>query len=118
MHDAHSNDKTININISFTELFSLIVKSKPTNNGLGLDYPSDEVSRMLLHTDNAITSILHGLQSIGNLVASSSLTDKDDIAHIGYFFTLIANLMEALHVLHADCEFELMCDNKQAKAGA
>lgn len=107
MLDSHSNDKAINISQVFTDLFHLIKKCKSTDDNIGLDYTNDEINLMIRHADNAITSILHGLQAMGNLIASASLSDKDDIAHIGYFLTLISNLMEALTILRADCDLQL-----------
>lgn len=117
MHDAHSNDNTININHTFTDLFSLLKKYRATNQNLSLDYNLMEMSKLVSHTDNAITNILHGLQSIGKLVATSSLSDNEDIMQIGYFLMLIGNLMEALYSLRLDCECELVDETKQPTQG-
>lgn len=113
MLDFHSNDNTINIDNSFTELFSLIKKYRPTNR-IGIDYTLAEMNKMLLHADNAITNILHGLQSVGNLIALASFSNKQDIMQIGYFLSLIGNLMEALNTLRSDCEYELFGEYKKA----
>jgi hypothetical protein len=112
MRDAPSNDNTIHLNNAFTELFNLLKKVKSRDESLALDYTHDEISKILSHTDNAVTSLLHGLQSIGNLIALSSLSNKDDITQIGYFLTLIGNLMEALNILRSDCELQLFTEPK------
>lgn len=108
MLNAHSNDATININNSFTELFGLIKKCKEAHNAIRLDYELTSISQILFHSDNAIIGILHGLQCIGKLVGACQEEDKDAVAHIGYFISLIANLIEALHILRLDCENELI----------
>lgn len=117
MSNAHLNDEKIHLNNTFTELFTLIKKYKVKNQTIGLDYNIKEITKMALYADNAITTMLHGLQSIGSLVSMSNLSNKDDIIHIGCLLTLIGNLMEALHLLSQDCEHELRGDvkNKMSK---
>lgn len=99
-----SNDDAIHVNHTFTELFHLLKQS----NLLDTD-----INMILQHSDNAITGILHGLQAIGSLLATSTLVEKDDVVHLGYFLTLIANLMEALNILRSDCEFHLNVNEEQ-----
>ncbi len=107
----HSNDETIHISNVFTELFHVLKKINTED--FSLDYSSDEMNLMLMYTDNAVTSVLHGLQAIGDLVASSTLAEKGDIEHIGYFLTAMGNLMEALNILRKECEDQLIVKSEQ-----
>lgn len=108
MSKSHSNDNTIKTNDSFVELFNLLKKVKEKNSSVSLDYDLPTIGKMLFHVDNAITGILHGLQSIGSFISISSEIGKDDILQIMYFIGIVSNLVEALHVLRLDCESELM----------
>lgn len=101
----HSNDNVIHINNIFTDLFQALKKFNV--DGTHLDYCNNTLHNIMLHTDNATTSLLHGLQAIGKLAAHSSLNNQEDMHHLGYFLTLIANLMEALFVLRSDCEISI-----------
>ena len=112
MPDAHCNDNTIHINNTFTELFHMLKKVKPLNGSLTIDYRPDEINKMLMHTDNALTNILHGLQTIAGLVTLSSFSDKNDIANIGYFLASIGNLLEALNMLRMDCGEQLFIESQ------
>lgn len=107
MSDGHSNDGKIHISNTFTELFHLLKKLNLFNGCFNSDEASSELNSILVHSDNALTGILHGLQAIGNLVATSTLIEKEDVVHLGYFLTLISNLMEALNILRSDCEYQL-----------
>jgi hypothetical protein len=107
----HSNDEAIHVSNSFTELFHVL--KKINKNDFTLNYSSIEMNALLMHADNAITSVLHGLQAIGNLLASSTLAEKGDIEHIGYFLTAMGNLMEALNILRKECEEQLITMNNE-----
>jgi hypothetical protein len=105
----HSNDKMIHANHIFTDLFHLLKKFN--HEDIHLNYSNSDLNKMILHADNAITGLLHGLQAMGNLVALSTLIDKEEMCHLGNFLTLLANLMEALTILRADCELPI-CDDE------
>lgn len=94
-------------NHTFTELFYLLKLSNHLNATNHSEKQDEETSMILRHSDNAITGILHGLQAIGSLIATSTLIEKNDVVQLGHFLTLIANLMDALNILRSDCEFHL-----------
>lgn len=115
MPDKHSNDETIHVNISFTELFHLLKRFMVFEESISTSDISKKITLLLLHTENTITGILHGLQAVGVLAANSELSDKNDIAHLGHFLTLIANLLEALNELRSDCDFLLSTKSEHRK---
>ncbi|HZW61293.1 MAG TPA: hypothetical protein VFF04_03640 [Candidatus Babeliales bacterium] len=113
--EAHSNDETIHVHNSFTELFHIL--KQPKLSDVENDFSAGEISLMMVHADNALMGLLHGLQAIGSAVASASFEHKDDIIYIGHFLTLIANLMEALNLLRGDCEYRLFECERQLLEG-
>ncbi|MBV9575606.1 MAG: hypothetical protein JO149_03180 [Gammaproteobacteria bacterium] len=105
MSDGHLNDEKIHINNTFTALFHLLKKTNVFTECINSKDVFNQLYSILIQSDHAITGILHGLQALGNCIAKSTLVEKDDILHIGFFLNLISNLIEALHILRADCEF-------------
>lgn len=100
-----------NIENSFTELFSLLKRNEilsfcKTNEV----YTTDELIVMHQHADNAMTTLLQGLQDVGQILSIAARCDKEvmhDLYNIGYFITAISNLTEALDKLRADAAYAL-----------
>lgn len=115
MLDKHSNDKTIHIDISFTELFHLLKEFIVFEKNTSISDVSKRITLLMLHAENTTIGILHGLQAVGALAANSELSNKSDIAHLGHFLTLIANLLEALSILRSDCEVLLSTNSEYSE---
>lgn len=111
-------NKIVNVDNIFTDLFGSLIKYKTDENrNLHLDYSSREISRMLLGVDNAITMILQGLQGLGKMLSMCSLSEAQDMMHVGHFLAILGNLLEALNSLRADFEFELMSGKTLQQVG-
>ena len=103
--------KINNIESPFTELFSLLKRYNTLSEGIPtLAYETKELKTMHQHIDNAMDTLLQGLQDVGNIV---SLVAKDnqeaiqDLHNIGFFIAAISNLTEALNTLRSDTGYVL-----------
>ncbi|OGT43160.1 MAG: hypothetical protein A3F13_08815 [Gammaproteobacteria bacterium RIFCSPHIGHO2_12_FULL_40_19] len=85
-----------NADSSFTELFALLVRYS--------ELPNSELNIIRSHIDNAILTILHGLQDMGQLIAVADKAKIRTVATdgIGDFISLSCNLIEALNGLGDD----------------
>lgn len=95
----------------FTELFSLLKKyENPLNGTPTLAYNPEELKVINCHVDNAIDTLLQGLQDLGQLV-SIVMQDRteviNEINNIGCFISAISNLTEALNYLRTDTNYVL-----------
>ena len=108
-----SNDQILNLKSPFTELFDALknLKKKDWENEFTLELITSD--KLLVLSDSCIVSILHGLQGIGSIMALSNLSNQEDTMQLGYFISLMANLVEALHLLRLDIENRFM-GNKTA----
>lgn len=91
----------------FAGMFSLLVKNRSVDNKIFLDYKTSELDQLAAQSGNAIVGILHGLECIGNLLATLSHKNKHDMNQIGHFLVLMTNLMDALLMLRSDCEYSI-----------
>lgn len=90
----------------FTELFSFL--KRYADNGLFIThYKPEELKLMRQHIDNAVEGLLHGLQGIGCILSSLANDHLKMIKNIGFFISIISNLMEALNALKLDTEYVL-----------
>lgn len=106
MLETHIIDENKPTNNSFTEIFHFLKQYKISGDPETRCSPG-ELSKIMALCDNAITGVLHGLQSFANYVANSALDIKQGIVHLSNFYSVMTNLIEALHDLRNDCEFLL-----------
>ncbi len=104
MNNSNKHEvKLRNIENPFTELFSLLRRYENLSDGtLTLVYNSEELRVMKQHINNAIDTLLHGLQDLGHLIGVVGQDKKkiiEDINNIGFFISAISNLTEALTIL-------------------
>ncbi len=96
---------------SFTELFSLLKRyEKLEGESTTLLYESSELKYINQHIDNAINTLLQGLQDLGQLIGVSSQSEEirlNEFKYIGFFISAITNLTEALNDLRTDTEYSL-----------
>ena len=94
-----------NMNSPFTEIFSFLTKYEiRPDNTLKLAYPPQELNVICQHINNAIETILQGLQDVGHMLA---LLDRNEMKNvpiegIGFFISTTCNLIEAMNRLRVD----------------
>jgi hypothetical protein len=96
-----------NIEYPFTELLSLLKLYKSTQNGSSkMVYSPKALQAMDKHADNAIQSLLFGMQSLGHTLGVVNNETGNEIAthtsNLGFLIQSISNLIEALHQLRTD----------------
>ncbi len=92
---------------SFTGLFSLLKRYRATSNGLPvLASEMQDIQLMNQYSDDAISVLLQGLQSVGHLLASQNKLSEGN-TNLGYFISSISNLIEALDGLRSDTNYML-----------
>lgn len=103
--------KIKNTESSFTELFSILKCYKKTQfSNVELSYESNELVVLHQHVNNAIDTLLLGLQDVGQLIGlagQSKESTSNELSNIGFFISAISNLTEALNTLRADASFVL-----------
>lgn len=62
---------------------------------------------MQQHADNAMGVLFQGTQSLGLLMATSVDHDAGSITNIGYFISVVSNLVDALYGLRVDMDYAL-----------
>jgi len=101
----------INIESSFTELFSLLKCSETLSMcNTSEKYTTDEILIVNQHAENAMTTLLQGLQDLGviiSIVATGNKEIMQNLHNIGYFISAISNLIEALDKLRSDASYIL-----------
>lgn len=96
------NNKIKNINSPFTEVFSILTKCESApDNSLSLAYSQEEICAIKHHVNNALDVMLHGMQEVGQLLATAGENQIRDISleNIGYFISSTCNLVEAMRAL-------------------
>lgn len=112
MNSLATNTNAItNIDSPFTEIFSILAKHKSLANGVvTLDYSDNELSVLSDHVDNAVTTLLYGMQDLGRLL-SMMMHEKKILSHecknIGYFISSMTNSIEALYMLRLDVDHSM-----------
>ncbi len=100
-----------NIESSFTELFSIMKRNEVLSmSNTNESYTTDELMTMNQHAENAMTTLLQGLQDLGQILGVVARMDKGvmlDLHNIGYFISTICNLTEALDNLRSDANYIL-----------
>lgn len=104
-------DKNLpNFDFPFTDLFSNIKHFILTEEGqLRLNYSYEQLNVLINHSNNAIETLLRGLQSLGLCLSIIGQCDylKEELSNLGMLISMIGNLIEALNVLNADIIYEL-----------
>lgn len=97
--------RTKNIESPFTEIYSILkgFENSDKNN-------SDHIKIIHQHVDNAIYTLLQGLQDFGIIL--SELTQHknqplNNLNNFGYFISAICNLTEVLHQMRTDADYIL-----------
>lgn len=111
-NDCYDKITLQNLSSPFTELFSLL-KGYEEDRLFINNYKPDQLKVMRQHIDNAVEGLLHGLQDIG-CILSSTLAQENlkMMKNIGFFISIISNLMEALNSLKLDTEYYLFIRNE------
>jgi hypothetical protein len=93
MTNNTNNTEFKNNESPFTELFSLF-KQYDNPSVLTLIYTSEELIEIQQHVDTAISTLLQGLQDVGNLIGLSSVNKEiiEAINQLGCFISTITNL--------------------------
>lgn len=104
MANNFQNNVTLkNLASPFTELFSLL--KRYDENGLFITrYQSDELKLIRQHIDNAVEGLLRGIQDIGCILSMLAQDNLKMIKNIGFFISIIGNLMEALNALKSETD--------------
>jgi len=100
---AALKDYFVNPDCPFTELLSLLKLYKPSQNGSYEMAHSTKVLQIIdKHADNAIQSLLFGIQSLGHTLGVFNELNSEPPIHIsnlGFLIQSITNLIEALYQL-------------------
>lgn len=105
-----------NVDCPFTELLSLLKSYKPTQSGLELVYSPQALQAMHQHADNAMKSLLFGLQALGHVLGVLNEKGEESpiyASSLGFLVQFITNLIEAMHQLCTDISHEFLAINKQ-----
>lgn len=111
MSDIKSHTKYLTTNdydSPYTSLFSLLKQYKDENGRISLAYDDEILAVMQNHIDNAVTSLLTGVQEIGFVISSFESSAKLETqqhyaaANLGLLISNLANLIEALNILKSD----------------
>ena len=106
----NNNFKIRNKENPFTELFSLLKHYQISSNEMPLlAYKSADLKIIHQHADNAIDTLLQGMQEIGQLLGVY-LADKNltiELNQLGFFISVVNNLILALNDLRTDSDYVL-----------
>jgi len=99
-----------NIESPFTELYALLKRNSlfSDDGREALSQDSENLMSLCSHIDNAIDSLLRGLQDVGQLIGlvkHDEINMAEEISRLGFFISTIGNLTEALNTLRLDADY-------------
>jgi hypothetical protein len=89
----------------FTELFSLFQR----HDVLSKVGEIEEIEIVNQHVNNAMETLFQGLQTVGQLIGylQDAESISRDLMSIGYFVSVVCNLLEALNILRVDAVYAM-----------
>lgn len=99
------------IHAPFTGILSILKHNKNFLEGLNPKiFNSEDLIIMSQNINNAVGTLLHGLQDLGTLL-DLVIRDKQklnaDLNNMGSFISTISNLIEVLNIFHSDTGYVL-----------